>query len=101
MKKERDTLRRIDALPEPRHLFVLPDWIDPVLLDRLIQRGYLTCLHQQRDAEGALQLAMGLELTHKGDHLIRPGLSWPQVALKGSLAGASFTIMSVAILYLG
>jgi len=101
MNKERDTLRRIEALPEPRHLFVLPDWIDPALLNRLIDEGYLTCLHYQRDDQRALHLVMGLQLTAKGDRLLRPRVDWQQLALKGSLAGVSFAVMSVFILYWG
>lgn len=101
MKKECETLRRIEALPEPRHLFVLPDWIDSVVLDRLIQEGYLTCRHRQRDDKGAVHLAMGLRLTDKGDRLLRPQGEWRRVALKGSLAGVGFMAMSLLILYLG
>ncbi|HEV3271912.1 MAG TPA: hypothetical protein VGZ93_07000 [Candidatus Methylacidiphilales bacterium] len=101
MKKERDTLRRIEALPEPRHLFILPDWIDSATLDRLIQQGYLTCQHHQRDANGAIHLAMGLQVTPKGGRLIQPQINWRQLALRGSLAGASFVVMSVLILYWG
>ena len=101
MKKELETLRRIEALPEPRHLFILPDWADSATLDRLIQEGCLTCLHHQRDAKGAIYLAMGMELTPKGERLIQPRISWRQLALRGSLAGASFMVMSVLILYWG
>ena len=100
MKKECETLHRIEALPEPRHLFILPDWVDPVILDQLIQEGYLACRHRQRDGKGAINLAMGLQLTVKGSRLIRPEVEWRQIALKGSLAGASFMIMSLLILYL-
>jgi hypothetical protein len=101
MKKEIDTLRRIEALPEPRHLFILPDSIDSATLDRLIQEGHLTCLHHQRDAKGAIHLAMNLQLTPKGEQLIQPWISWQQLAFRGSVAGASFVLMSVAILYWG
>jgi hypothetical protein len=101
MKKELDTLRQIEALPEPRHLFILPDWVDSATLDRLIQEGYLICLHHQRDAEGAIHLAMGLQLTAKGERLIQPRINWRQLALRGSMAGASFAVMSVLILYWG
>ena len=101
MKKESETLRQIEALREPRHLFVLPAWIDPVVLDRLIQEGCLTCRHRQRDAKGVINLVMDLQLTARGDRLIRPQADWRQIALKGSLAGASFMAMSLLILYLG
>lgn len=101
MKKDRDLLCRIEALPEPRHLFVLPDWADPIILERLIQEGCLTCLHYQRDAKGVLHLAMGLELTAKGNRLIHHQFEWRQLAMKTSLAGASFAAMSLLILYLG
>jgi len=101
MKNERETLRIIEALPEPRHLFIIPGWIDPVILDRLIDRGYLTCTHYQRDDNGVIHLAMGLQLTPKGSRLIRPQAAWKQIAWKGSLAGASFAVLSVLILYLG
>ena len=101
MKKECDALRRIEALPEPRHLFVLPNWVDPAILDRMIKQGYLTCVHHQRDDKGAIHLVMGLQLTAKGDRLIHPRIDWQQLAWKGSLAGASFAVMSLVILYLG
>lgn len=101
MNKDRDLLHRIEALPEPRHLFILPDWVDPALLNRLIDDGYLTCLHHQRDDKGALHLAMGLQLTAKRDRLLRPRINWPRLALKGSLAGVGFVVMSLLILYLG
>ncbi|MCE0523129.1 MAG: hypothetical protein LV480_09485 [Methylacidiphilales bacterium] len=101
MNKEREVLSRIDALPEPRHLFVLPSWLDPVLLDRLIKEGYLTCFHQQRDDAGALHLAMGLKLTAKAERLIRPKVEWRDIALKGSVAAVSLAILSGVILYLG
>jgi len=101
MQKIRDTLSRLEALAEPRHLFVLPDWADPAIMDRLIQEGYLTCLHCQRDDKGAIHLMMGLQLTTKGERLIHTRIDWQKLTLKGSLAGASFVIMSVLILYLG
>jgi len=101
MNKDCDTLRRIEALPEPRHLFILPDWIDPAILNRLIVEGYLTCQHHQRDEKGSLHLVMGLQLTTKGDRLLRPRIDWQGLAWKGSLAGASFAVMSLVILYLG
>lgn len=101
MNKDRDTLERIAALPEPRHLFVIPDWLDPFDLDRLIHERYLTCLHHQRDSEGMLLVAMGLRLTPKGEGLLRPAVSGRQLAMKASLAGVSFTAISLLILYLG
>ena len=101
MKKELDTLHRIEALPEPRHLFVLPDWVDSAALDRLIQESYLTCSHYQRDPEGAIHLVMGLQLTPKGERALQPQISWGQLAVRGSMAGASFALMSVVILYWG
>jgi hypothetical protein len=101
MKKERETLRIIKALPEPRHLFILPGWVDPVVLDRLIQEGYLTCQLHRRDDQGALLLVMDLELTARGERLILPRIDWRQLAVKGSLAGASLVVMSLLILYWG
>jgi hypothetical protein len=101
MQKLRDTLSRLEAMAEPRHLFILPDWADPGIMDRLIQEGYLTCLHCQRDDKGAIHLMMGLQLTAKGARLIHPRIDWQQLALKGSMAGASFAVMSVLILYWG
>jgi hypothetical protein len=103
MNPDRDLLSRIQALPAPRHLFVLPDWADPVGLDRLLDQGYLASVHQQRDEKGKIQVVMGLELTPKGGRLIQnaPAAGWKRLALKGSLAGAGFAAMSVVILYLG
>jgi hypothetical protein len=101
MKKELDLLGRIEALPEPRHLFILPDWVDPQLLDRLIQEGYITCHHNQRTESGVLNVVMGMRITAKGDRLLHPAVNWRQLVVKGSLAGASFTAMSLLILYLG
>ncbi len=101
MTKERDTLSRIEALREPRHLFILPDWADPVTLDRLLQEGYLTCHHHQRDDRGDLAVAMDLQLTPKGTRLLHPPIDWSELAVRGSLAGASLTVMSLVILYLG
>jgi hypothetical protein len=101
MHLDRDTLRRIDGMPAPRHLFVLPSWAPSGELDRLIEQGYLTCGHLQRDNKGDIQVAMSLELTTKAKRLIHPDVSWRNLALKGSLAGASFTAMSFLILYLG
>jgi len=98
---DRDLLATIDVLPEPRHLFVLPDWLDSATLDRFIERGYVTCSHCQRDENGAIHLAMGLNLTNKGKRLIQSDEKLRQLVLKGSLAGASFAAMSVVILYLG
>jgi hypothetical protein len=101
MSKERDTLRKIEALPAPRHLFILPDWAEPATLERLIQDGYLDCGHSQRDEKGSLNLAMELQLTAKAERLIHPRHDWRRLAMRGSLAGASFGLMSVVILYLG
>jgi hypothetical protein len=101
MNKESETLRRIEALPDPRHLFILPDWAEPTVVDRLIQEGYLDCLHQQRDEKGVLLLAMGLQVTTKGKRLIHPKPSAPRLIVTGTLAGASLVTMSLLILYLG
>ena len=101
MKSERETLRIIEALPEPRHLFILPGWTDSMTLDRLMEQGYLSCAHLQRDSAGAILVAMDLKLTEKGVGLLRSNLEWKELALKGSLAAASFTVMSLLILYLG
>jgi hypothetical protein len=101
MNKEHATLRRIESLREPRHLFTLPGWAEPSVLDRLIREGYLTCANQQRDEAGTLVLVMGLELTAKADRLLHPKPQWQGLALKGSIAGMSFAVMSVVILYLG
>jgi hypothetical protein len=95
---EIEALRQIKNLPEPRHLFVVPD---PLALDQLIQEGCLTCEHEQRNDEGLIQVAMGLQLTPKGESLLRLGADWQQLAWRGSLAGASFAAMSVVILYIG
>ncbi len=101
MNKERDILRRIEALPEPRHLFILPTWADPGVLDALIRDGYLDCQYLQRSDKGELLVAMGLRITAKGDRLIHPVVNVQRLFLRGSLAGASFAAMSVLILYLG
>jgi hypothetical protein len=101
MKNESEILRRIEALPQPRHLFILPPWADPFTLDQLIQCGYLSCDHIQRDDRGVIQLVMRLELTPRGHDFAYPRPSWPNLALKGSLAGAGLTAMSLVILYLG
>jgi hypothetical protein len=101
MKDESEILRRIDALPAPRHLFILPAWADPFVIDRLLKSGFLTCDHVQRDDRGVIQLAMRLTLTEKGRELAYPRQSWSTLALKGSLAGAGLTAMSLIILYLG
>ena len=100
MKKERDTLRRIAELAEPRNLPTLPDWTDATTLDRLIHEGYIT-FTQLQCSKGAVERVMGLQLTPKGRHLLHSRLDWPQLAIKGSLAGASLTTISVVILYLG
>lgn len=95
----RETLRRISELHPPRHLFILPKWADPSTLDRLIERGYLTFNHLQR-TKGAINLVMGLQLTEKGTRWLASEVDWQNLALKGSIAGASLTAISVAILYL-
>lgn len=101
MKNEIEILRQIEALPEPRHLFILPPWADPFALDRLLKSGHLTCDHIQRDDRGIIQLVMRLKLTRQGRDLAYPRLSWPDLALKGSLAGVGLTAMSLLILYMG
>ena len=101
MNKERDILRRIEALPEPRHLFVLPPWADGAVIDALIRDEYLECQYQQRDERGELLVAMGLRITPKGQRLAHPVTTARGLVLRGSLAGASFAAMSVVILYLG
>ena len=101
MKKELEALRHIKALPEPRHLFVIPASINAADLDRLIREGYLTCEHDQRDDKGVIQVAMGLSLTPEGERSLEVNPAWQQLALKGSLAGASMVLMNVVILYLG
>lgn len=101
MKKDLETLRIIEALPKPRHLFILPGWADPAILDKLIRDGYVTCQHHQRDENGLLHLVMGLELTPKGDRFLHPLAEWRELALRGSLAGVSLLAMSLLILYLG
>jgi hypothetical protein len=101
MKQEREMLRVIEALPQPRHLFIIPDWVDLTLLERLLDENYLTCTHQQRDQNGTILVAMGLQLTPKGKRLILPQTGWKQLVLKGSMAGASLAVLSTLILYLG
>ena len=101
MDKDRDILRRIEALPQPRHLFVLPEWVEPSALDRLTNGGYVHCQYQQRDEKGEVLMAMNVKLTPKADRLLRPQAHWSQLAFTGSLAGASFAAISVLILYLG
>jgi hypothetical protein len=101
MTKPTDVLKRIEGLPSPRHVFVLPSWATPGALDRLVDEGYVTCGHHQRDKNGAIHVAMNLNLTSKAERLLRPPASqWPQLALKGSLAGAGLTLMSLLVLYL-
>jgi hypothetical protein len=99
--QDRDNLIRISEMPEPRHLFVLPAWLDSVSLDRLLELEYLTYAHCQRDPSGLIQVMMNLQITAKGRRMIAPAENWRHLALKGSLAGASLTLMSVLILYLG
>jgi len=101
MNSKRETLHRIEEMLEPRHMFILPAWIDPVQLDRLIHEGYLSCLHLQRDEKGAIYLVMGLELTPKGHRVVHPRFDLPKLALKGSLAGVSLVAASLVILYFG
>ena len=101
MNSDRIALSRIDSMSSPRHLFVIPGWIESAALDRLIGAGYLTAEHLQRDASGLPTVAMDLQLTTKGKRWIYPGVTWKNLALKGSLAGVSFTAMSLVILYLG
>jgi len=101
MEKEREILSQIESLREPRHLFVLPDWADPAILDRLISEGYATCKHQQRDESGRLHVVMDLRLTPKGTSLLYSRVDLKGLAIKGSLAGASLMVMSLLILYLG
>jgi hypothetical protein len=99
--RDRDTLIRINKVPEPRHFFVLPAWLDSGALDRLIELEYVTSAHCQRNQSGLIQVAMGLQLTAKGRRMIKPEVHWQRLALKGSLAGASLAVMSLAILYWG
>ncbi len=99
MKTERETLLLINELHAPRHLFVLPTWADPRILDRLIERGYLSFSHLQRK-HGVTALAMGLEVTEKGASWLRSAFNWRRIAVRSSLAGISLTGLSVAILYL-
>ena len=101
MNNDSEILRRIEALPEPRHLFILPSWADPFVLDQLIKSGHLACDHVQRDDRGVIQLVMRLELTPSGLGIAHPRPSWSILALKGSLAGVSLTAISILILYLG
>jgi hypothetical protein len=101
MNSDRDTLAEIDRLSIPRHFFVLPTWVESGVLDRLLREGHLSCDHLQRNADGEIQVAMGLQLTTRGKRLIHSDFQWQNLALKGSLAGASFTAMSLVILYLG
>src|ERR1700722_834564 len=100
MNKDSATLRRIEELPEPRHLFIIPSWAKSEALDRLIQGGYVTFSHLQR-SKGVISMVMGLQLTAKGIRLAKSRFDWPRLAVRGSLAGASATAMSVLILYLG
>lgn len=100
MKKERDALRRIEALAEPRDLPTLPNWIDSSTLDRLVHEGYIT-FTQLQCSNGSVEFIRGLQLTPKGYRLMHSDHDWPRLAWKGSLAGASLTAMSVVILYWG
>jgi hypothetical protein len=96
-----DVLKRLQALPAPRHFFVLPNWLPPGILDEFVREGYLTMTHSQRDKHGHIQVAMNLRLTPKAERLIRPAApAWPQKALKASAAGAGFIVMSLLVFYL-
>jgi hypothetical protein len=63
-------LQRVEKLLRPRHLFLLPDWANAELLERLLALGYLTCTHFERDAQEHIRLIMGLELTPAGQHYL-------------------------------
>ena len=96
-----DVLKRIEGLPAPRHLFVLPSWAEPGSLDRLLDDGYLMCAHTQRDKNGAIQVAMNLRLTPKAERLVHPSPPrWPEKAVRTSLALASMLGISLVVLYL-
>ncbi len=64
----------------PRHLFVIPGWIKPAALDRLMDDGYLTSEHIQRDAAGAITVAMDLQVTTKGKRLLYSEMTWKKLA---------------------
>jgi len=100
MNNDSDTLRRIAELEEPRNLFALPDWAKPETLDDLIQDGYITFSHLQR-TKGVISLVTELRLTARGLRKMESPFDWPRLALKGALAGASLTVMSLVVLYLG
>jgi hypothetical protein len=94
-------LQRIEGLPVPRHLFVLPGWVAGGALDRLVDEGYLTCAYSQRDKNGALQVAMSLNLTQKAERLLRPPrATWRDKILKASAAGVCLIALNLVILYL-
>lgn len=101
MKKEIETLRRIEGMIGPKHLFILPEWADPVILDRLLKLGYLNCLHHQRDADGLIHLIMGMELTESGRKLVHPPLSRPALVARAAMAMVGFTVLNVAVLFWG
>lgn len=100
MNMDRTTLRQIDKLQQPRNLFVLPEWAKPEILDRLIQGGYVTFSHLQR-SKGVISLVTGLQLTSKGQRKTQSSFDWARLAIRGSLAGVSFTAMSAVLFYVG
>lgn len=101
MKKEIATLRQIEGLIGPKHLFILPEWADPLMLDHLLKHGYLRCLHTQRDEKGLIYLIMGMELTESGRKLIRPTLSPLQIAARAFMAVLGVAGMNMIVLYWG
>ena len=97
-----NVLKQVESLPAPRHLFVFPRWADPADFDRLLDEGYLTCRHSQRDKEGRLQVVMNLHLTPKAVTLLHPEpLSWSERALKASAAGVTMIGICFLVRYLG
>ena len=101
MKKEIATLRQIEGLIGPKHLFILPEWADPLMLDHLLKHGYLRCLHTQRDEKDVIYLIMGMELTEAGRKLICPPLGRLQMATRALMAVIGFTGMNLIVLYWG
>ncbi len=101
MNKEITTLRQIEELLGPKHLFILPEWADPLMLDHLLKHGYLRCLHTQRDEQGLIYLIMGMELTEAGRHLIRPAFGWLQMVARALMAFIGVAGMNLIILYWG
>ena len=57
-------------MSEPRHFFVVPPWADAASVGNLMDHGYLTCVHCQRNESGAIKVAMGLQLTAKAQRLL-------------------------------